>query len=742
MYEAEYPDEYRDYYRPPRRKKRKKKSRAAGLAIAVLITVCGFLICVCLLLYTRIPQPRKDLIGTWEFTEDVTGPAASAASAWINSAVLGDKIDTYKYFEDSGTDILIGTRLTLYNNGTYELGVDEKLHSKSQTQAVTSLRKALCELISLRIRAAGYDEAYTEETVIEGLINEAVGMSAGDFIRAYGPRMIADLGELKDEREKRGHFSLDASDRILKWGDDGYDNFVLSGDMLSLNGGGLCGFASSGDRDLVMHRMHDEEAEESNKTSGYRFSPVLRAYAREHKITENLTASAGSGQVTIIKAIDFEYANNRYISIRDLAGALAGTAREFSVSVNDSTAEIDTNGDFSPVGGENEPFPTDDDGVPRSVTTTDLKSASISFNGVPNKYFVFFGMNTAGKRDLFMSVTDAAIMFDMNIDVSNVWISIDASTRGLEIDMDSLSENGLFVETRSALAGDASTGRIYAASLEDVPVAIASTTKLMTYAVIMDAVTAGDITLDDPVVISAEAAKLSQGSDRMIPMETGQETNVRELMQAMLIASSNESALALAEYVAGSEEAFIKKMNKKAVELGFQDEFRFNNCNGLPVYSDDYTTTKLQNVMSARDMFTLVAHILNVYPGITEITSIKNASLPTLKMDIKSTNALLFNLPEAVGLKTGTTDMAGACVVGACRIQDASGSEHYPVAIVFGAENNTVRFTTASLMLRYVEQCIVNGEGEEGEVTASQPDDAESLTAAVLKTIASKTSGR
>ena len=738
MYEDEYPDGYRDYYRPPKRRKRKKKSRAAGLVIAVLITLCGFLICVCLLLYTRIPQPRKDLIGTWEFTEDMTGPAVSAASSWINAAILGDKVDTYKYFGDGGTDILIGTKLTLYNNGTYELGVDEKLHSKSQTAAVTALRKALCELISLRIRAAGYDEAYTEETVIEGLINEAVGMSAGDFIRAYGPRMIADLGELKDEREKRGRFSIDASSHILKWGDDGYDNFVLNGDMLSLNGGGLCGFASSGNKDLVMHRIPDEVPDESDKTSGFRFSPVLKAYAREHKIAENLTASTGSGQVTVIKAIDYEYANNRYISIRDLAGALAGTAREFSVTVQDKSAEIDTNGSFAPVGGENEPFPTDNDGVPSSVTTTDLKSASITINGNPNKYYVFFGMNTAGKRDLYMSVTDAAIMFDMNIEVSNAEISIDASTRGLEIDMNKLSENGLFVETRSALAGDASTGKIYAGRLEDVPVAIASTTKLMSYAVIMDAVTAGEITLDDTVLISANAAKLSQGSDRMIPMETGQETNVRELMQAMLIASSNESALALAEYVAGSEEAFINKMNKKAIELGFQDEYRFNNCNGLPVYSDDYTTTKLQNIMSARDMFTLVSHILNVYPGITDITSMKTAALTTLKMDIKSTNALLFNLPEAVGLKTGTTDMAGACLVGASKIEDASGTVHYPVAIVFGAENNTVRFTTASLMLKYVDQCIQNGEGDEADQVPSQPDDAESLITAVLKTIASK----
>ena len=728
MYEAD---------KPPRRKKRKKKSKAAGLAIAFLIIVCGLLICTCLLLYTRIPRPRKDLIGTWEFTEDVKENAASAASVWINSAILGDNVNVYDYFDKSNESILIGTKLILYNNGTYELTVDEKLYNKSQNASVTALRRSLCELISLRIKAAGYDEAYTEETVVEGLINEAAGISAGDFIQLHGPRMITGFDELKEERETRGHFSLDPSNSTIKWGNDRYDSFVLNGDMLYLNGGGLCDFATSYDSDLIMHRIHDASQAESSKTSGLSFRPVIRASAAEHRISENLVATAG-GPNTIIKAINYEYANNRYISLRDLAGALSGTAREFGLSVLDSSVEIDTNGSFSPVGGENEPFPVNDDGETGPVTTNDLKSGSIKFNGRENKYYAFFGINTSGKRDLYMNVTDVAIMFDMNIDVSDGKIKIDASTRGLDINMEELSGNGLFVEMKSALAGDASTGTVYAGNLEATPVAIASTTKLMTYAVIMDAVTSGEISMDDPVLISANAAKLSQGRDRMIPMETGQETTVTELMQAMLIASSNESALALAEYVAGSEASFIQKMNRKAVELGFQDEYRFNNCNGLPVYTDDFSTVKLQNIMSARDMFKLVSYILKVYPGITDITSMKTAALPTLKMDIKSTNTLLYNLPDAVGLKTGTTDMAGACVVGASKIEDASGNIHYPVAIVLGAENNTVRFPTATLMLKYVQQCIESGEGAENSVTAGKPEDAESLIAAVLKVLEKK----
>ncbi|MBR5116091.1 MAG: D-alanyl-D-alanine carboxypeptidase, partial [Lachnospiraceae bacterium] len=286
----------------------------------------------------------------------------------------------------------------------------------------------------------------------------------------------------------------------------------------------------------------------------------------------------------------------------------------------------------------------------------------------------------------------------------------------------------------SAVVGDAMTGEVFAGDREEIAVPIASTTKLMSYAVIMDAITNGEIGANDTVVISDNAANLSQGQDRVIPMKAGQESNVQELMKAMLVASSNESVLALAEYVAGSEEAFVRRMTEKAAAIGLSDATVFYNCNGLPVFVDSVTTAKRQNHMSAIDMFKLCAHILTVYPQITEITTIREDSLPSLHMDIKTTNALLYNEPDVIGLKTGTTNMAGSCLACAMRVNDASGQEHDVVAVVHGAEDNTVRFSSGDVLLRYGRQCVqggVSGIATEGP-DDSIPTDAEGLIRRIL----------
>ena len=137
---------------------------------------------------------------------------------------------------------------------------------------------------------------------------------------------------------------------------------------------------------------------------------------------------------------------------------------------------------------------------------------------------------------------------------------------------------------------------------------------------------------------------------------------MQDLLFGALLPSSNECALCLAETVAGSEETFVQRMNQKALDLGLSQTF-FYNCHGLPSYTEDSIPAKRQNRMSAEDMFRLVSYLLKVYPQITDITSLENATLQSLNLEVRNTNPLLHNLPEVTGLKTGTTNKAGACLV-------------------------------------------------------------------------------
>ena len=172
-------------------------------------------------------------------------------------------------------------------------------------------------------------------------------------------------------------------------------------------------------------------------------------------------------------------------------------------------------------------------------------------------------------------------------------------------------------------------------------------------------------------------------------------------------------------------------MNRKARILGLSEGTIFYNCNGLPVYTDNLAATKVQNRMSAYDMFELVRYLLDTYPEVTRITSLKTVTLESFGVTIANTNTLLYNLPGVVGLKTGTTNMSGACLVTAMEAQDANGETHMLVSIEFGAEDSTVRTTLSEEMLRYGLQVL--REQSASGTGAVIPIDAEELIRAVLR---------
>ena len=212
---------------------------------------------------------------------------------------------------------------------------------------------------------------------------------------------------------------------------------------------------------------------------------------------------------------------------------------------------------------------------------------------------------------------------------------------------------------------------------------------------------------------------------------------MQDLLLGALLPSSNECALCLAESIAGSEEAFVEMMNQKALELGLSQAVFFNS-HGLPSYTEEPVPSKRQNRMSAEDMFRLVSYLLKVYPRITDITSLESATLECLDLEVRNTNPLLKNLPEVTGLKTGTTNKAGACLVTSLTVDDGK-LEHDLVVIVLGTEDSIERGRVSGLLARYALDAFYTGieESEIGEPSQSSgnlPIHAEAAVDLILQT--------
>ena len=187
----------------------------------------------------------------------------------------------------------------------------------------------------------------------------------------------------------------------------------------------------------------------------------------------------------------------------------------------------------------------------------------------------------------------------------------------------------------------------------------------------------------------------------MIAMSAGAQIPMQELVDAMLLASSNESAASLAAHAAGSTEVFVARMNARAKELGLNSA-RFYSPHGLPVYTTGAATAKRQNTMSAWDMYRLCARLLERCPEITSITSRQYSSMSTLKYSTANTNTLVFNLSGVTGLKTGSTNRAGYCVAVSMDVTQG-GETHDIVLVLLGAETPDLRGQAAEILLRWAK---------------------------------------
>ena len=211
----------------------------------------------------------------------------------------------------------------------------------------------------------------------------------------------------------------------------------------------------------------------------------------------------------------------------------------------------------------------------------------------------------------------------------------------------------------------------------------ASVTKVMTILLIMEALDSGRISLTDKVPCSERASSMG-GSQ--IWLDTTEELTVDEMIKAICVVSANDCTVAMAEYLEGSEEAFVEKMNKRAKELGMNDT-TFENCHGID--EDGHVT-------SAYDIAIMSRELLKNHPQITNYTTIYMDSLRGGKSELVNTNKLVRNYEGCTGLKTGSTSLALFNLSASATRNGLS-----LIAVVMKGETSSKRFEEARKLLDF-----------------------------------------
>ncbi|MDE5746266.1 MAG: serine hydrolase, partial [Acetatifactor sp.] len=340
---------------------------------------------------------------------------------------------------------------------------------------------------------------------------------------------------------------------------------------------------------------------------------------------------ADDGPVYTVKTLDYGYDYNTYLSLRDMAMVLKDTDKAFSLEIAKNSVSLNPGNVYAPVGVENALW---EDSKNPDIS---LRRNEFKVGGQDVIYYTMIMRLPSGYYDCFMMAADLAMILDVDITVPAAGLIEIHTQAPFCISPASLEQDGYFFGVNSVLVGDATTGELYYQYESDMPYPIASTSKLMTCLLTMDAISAGQITLEQQVTVSNAVQALSTSSDGVIPLEAGSQITVQDLLLGALLPSSNECALCLAESIAGSEEDFVQMMNQKALDMGLSQTIFFNS-NGLPSYTEDPIPAKRQNRMSAEDMFRLVSYLLKVYHQITDITSLENATLQSLDLEVRNSN--------------------------------------------------------------------------------------------------------
>ena len=262
---------------------------------------------------------------------------------------------------------------------------------------------------------------------------------------------------------------------------------------------------------------------------------------------------------------------------------------------------------------------------------------------------------------------------------------------------------GLDVTAPAAVLMERATGTLLFEKNAHEALPPASVTKVMTLLLVLEALDEGRIGWDDTVTAS-EAAAAKGGSQ--IYLEPGEGLPLREMLKSVAVASANDCACALAEHVAGSEAAFVDRMNRRAAELGMADT-HFVNCTGL----DDGPGAAAHRT-SAHDI-ALMSRALLAHDEIRDYTTIWMDSVRDGRFGLANTNKLIRFYPGATGLKTGYTSRAGYCLSASA---ERGGVEY--IAVVLDCASSADRFSDAKVLLDYgfANYALVTPEAETATV--------------------------
>lgn len=261
------------------------------------------------------------------------------------------------------------------------------------------------------------------------------------------------------------------------------------------------------------------------------------------------------------------------------------------------------------------------------------------------------------------------------------------------------------VSAPSAILMEASTGSVIYEKDADTARPPASVTKVMTLLIIFDALEEGSIKLEDEVTTSEHAA--SMGGSQVF-LEPGETQTVDTMIKCIAVASANDACVAMAEYICGSEEEFVRRMNERAKGLGMENT-NFVNCNGLDTEG---------HAISARDIALMSRELITKYPQIQDYAMIwmenitHTTSKGTSEFGLTNTNKLVRQYEYATGLKTGSTGEAKFCV-------SATGEKNgiELIAVVMGAETSKERFADAVKLLNHgFGKCQLYTDEEPSEV--------------------------
>ena len=245
------------------------------------------------------------------------------------------------------------------------------------------------------------------------------------------------------------------------------------------------------------------------------------------------------------------------------------------------------------------------------------------------------------------------------------------------------TQSDLKLESGGAILIEQHTGQVLYEHNMHEKLRPASVTKVMSILLIMEAVDSGKIALTDKVPCTEDAAAMG-GSQ--IWLDVREELTVDEMLKAICVVSANDCTVAMANYLCGSQEAFVAKMNEKAKELGMNDT-TFKNCHGID--EDDHVTSPYDIALMSREL-------LNNHPNITKYTTIWMDTLRDGKSSLVNTNKLIRNYKGATGLKTGSTSVALYNLSASATRDNLS-----LIAVIMKAPTTKIRFAEAQKLLDY-----------------------------------------